>query len=514
MYDLYKPLRNSLRKIDVHSALLAMWAYSNHIEYGSPLPPSLVLRRPFDVMRGKVFLFQIHLMTREVILNCSLTGGEEFTAQTMSQTWNHINRIGEEISKARYADDSDSDRVLRDLIPLVHQQIPHRSTSDIARLLRYTRVFGDDAIGPILERKLGLNIVECYFLILIVVSGLQRTPFVNSEQDLDEFGISPDRSKVFFNWLSRSLSTTREVLSENQIYDANWAYTWNSLEERPLIILNEAAPSQMLCPNPALLWQKFSFGLFFELVKDSDFGNHYGNAFEEHVGEFAQRTLPTDRFAVHREAEYHVGKERKDGLDWFIKDDTANLFVECKTKRLRQGAKLVDATMLLNADLEVLANAVLQGYKNIVDVFNGKTDWLPAEKPSFLAITTLEDWLLLPPQIKLELHQLIEGKLIKEDRDPTLLRRIPYMVLSCHEFELMVIAAKSAGLFLILDGKNSGEFKDWQMNEFLQMNFKKELNDGFKYAYRQGWKDLMKTVSLSWREDIRLKMESTIERLG
>lgn len=514
MYDLYKPLRNYLRKIDVHSALLAMWAYSRHIEYGSSLPPSLVLQRPFDDMRGKVFLFQIHLMTREVILNCSLTGGEEFTGRTMSQTWNHINRIGEEISKARYAHDSDSDRVLRDLIPLVHQQIPHRSTLDIPRLLRYTRVFGNDAIGPILERRLGLNIVECYILILIVVSGLQRTPFVNSEQNLDEFGISPDRSKVFFNWLSQSLSTTREVLSENQVYDANWAYTWNSLEERPLIILNESVPSQMLCPNPALLWQKFSSGLYFELVKDSDFGNHYGKAFEEHVGEFAQRTLPIDRFAVYREAEYHVGKERKDGLDWFITDDTANLFVECKTKRLRQGAKLVDAAMLLTADLEVLANAVLQGYKNIVDVFDGKTAWLPAEKPSFLAITTLEDWLLFSPQIKLELHQSIERKLVKQHLDLTLLHRIPYVVLSCHEFELMVIAAKYAGLFVILNSKSSGEFKDWQMNEFLQRNFKKELLEGFEGAYRQGRKDLMKTVSRNWRDDIRLKTESTINRLG
>ncbi len=490
-----------------------MWAYSTHIEYGRGLPPSLILPRPFDDLRGKVFLWQIHLVSREIILNCSAIGGDEFNGRSMSQTLNYIHAIGEKISKDRYENEGDADRVLRDLMALIHQQTPHSSTLDVSRILRYTRIFGDAAVGPILEKKLGLNIVECHFLMLHVISTLQRTPWVSSRQRLDEFGIGIDRTKVFFDWLSRSLEDTCVSLSQNQSYDANWAYTWNALEERPLIFLNDFDRSEMLCPSPALLWQKIGTGLFFELVKEADFGNHYGNAFEEHVGEFAQRTLPPARFSVQGETEYWVGKNRKAGLDWLVKDDTANIFIECKTKRLRQGAKLVDASSLLNKDLEVLATAVAQGYKNIDDVLGKKTAWSPSENPSFLMVTTLEDWLLFSPQIKMDLHVLIEAIFTEENLDHNLLKRIPYVVISCHEFERMMIAIKSAGIFAVLDGKHSAEFKDWQMNEYLQRNYKEEISRGFGEAYSSNWKDLMTKLSRNWREDIRLKMESVVDNL-
>lgn len=253
MFDLYKPLRNHLRKVNANSALLAMWAYSENIENGKTLPPSLVLPRPFNDLRGRLFPWQIHLMIREIILNCPTSGGAEFTARSMSQTYNFLNAIGEEISKNRYADDADTDRVLRDLMALAHQQTTQGISLDITRILRYSRIFGDNAVGPILEKKLGLNIVECNFLILHIRSELQRTPWISSNQKLDEFGIGGDRLKVFFNWLSRSLAETRASLSKKQIYDANWAYAWNSLEERPLIFLNDTNPSEMLCPSPALL---------------------------------------------------------------------------------------------------------------------------------------------------------------------------------------------------------------------------------------------------------------------
>lgn len=394
MYDDYKPLRNYLRKINVYSALLAMWAYSSALEYGTALPPSLLLPRPFDKLNGRLFLWQIHLMSREIILNCSTTDGEDFTAKSMRQTLNYINAIGEKISKDRYVDEGNPDQLLRDLMPLIHQQIPYSSTLDVSRILRYTRIFGDAAVGPILEKKLGLNIVECCFLMLHIISTVRQSPWVSSRQKLDDFGIGIDRSKVFFDWLSRSLTDTRVSLAQNQAYDANWAYTWNPLEERPLIFLNDSNRSEMLCPTPALLWQKIGTGLFFELVNEADFGNLCGNAFESHVGEFAQRILPETRFSVQGETEYWIGKNRKAGLDWLIADNTANLFIECKAKRLRQGAKLVDATTLLNKELQVLAAAIVQGYKNIDDVMCQRTTWSPSSIPSFLVVVTLEDWLL------------------------------------------------------------------------------------------------------------------------
>lgn len=514
MYDSYKPLRNYLRKINVHSALLAMWAYSTSIEYGRILPPSLALPRPFDDLRGKVFPWQIHLMSREIILNCSTIGGEEFTGRSMSRTLNLINEIGEKISRERYRDEDDADRVLRDLMALFHQQTPHSSTLDVSRILRYTRIFGNDAVGLILENKIGLNIVECHLMMLHVISTLQRTPWISSNQKLDEFGIGIDRSKAFFNWLSRSLAATRISLSQTQVYDANWAYTWNTLEEKPLIFLNDSNHSEMVCPTPALLWQRIGAGLFFELVKEANFGNLYGSAFEEHVGEFAKRTLPPTRFTVQGETEYWVGKNRKAGLDWLIMDDTANIFVECKTKRLRQGAKLVDASSLLSKDLEVLATAVVQGYKNIEDVLDRRTVWEPSSNPSFLAVTTLEDWLLFSPQVKTDLHVLVERNFSRDNLDCDILNRIPYMIISCHEFERMMIAIKFAGIFPVLNGKQSDEFKDWQMNEFLQRNYKEEISRGFSEAYSANWKELMRRLSRDWDENIRIKMEGVVDSLS
>lgn len=247
-------------------------------------------------------------------------------------------------------------------------------------------------------------------------------------------------------------------------------------------------------------------------MNDVEFGNQYGKAFEEHVGEFAQKNLPHPQFIVHGEKEYFIGKNRKAGLDWLIMDNTANLFVECKTKRLREGAKLIDPSLLIK-DLEVLANAVVQSYKNIADVLKGRTAWPLSTNPSFLVVTTLEDWLLFSPRIKMDLHDLVESNFVNENLELDLLTRIPYVVISCQEFERMALAIKFAGVFSVLNGKNSAEFKDWQMNEFLQKNYGKEVSRGSREAYSAGWKDLMTKVSKNWRQDFRLKMESTVENL-
>ena len=72
---------------------------------------------------------------------------------------------------------------------------------------------------------------------------------------------------------------------------------------------------------------------------------------------------------VQPEAEYQVGKHRKDTVDWIVQEgDKSALFVECKTKSLTWASK-VGLTHLaaLDQDIRKLAGAVVQVYRTIAD---------------------------------------------------------------------------------------------------------------------------------------------------
>lgn len=510
MFNKYKPLRNRLREVNVSDSLLTLWEYYRHLEFNYPLSAALAGPKQFKDLRGKIFVWQLELIAREILINGRLIGGEKLSWSTLSRSLDDINTIQESISVDRYRDATDPDLVLKDITALIHQQVPKRAL-DVPWMTRYAAIFGHKAVGSMLEDKIGLNIVECYFFTFHIFSSLQREPWVNGKQIYQDFGVTEEKTSKFFNWLSRTPAELRQVLAPLQEYGPNWAYTWNALMETPFICISDTSRWQMICPIPSLLWSRVCNGLFYDLVKNPAFANPYGNAFEEHIGKFSNSVLQAEKFQVLKEQKYKVGKQVKDGIDWIVFDNNANLFIECKTKRLQQASKLVDAGIALQADLTTLAKAIVQGYKNILDALAGKTVWPVNGNQSYLMIVTLEDWMLFPAPVRAELNSIVASIMKSDKIDPAILEKIPFLHISCAEFELMLLAIRETGIYFLLSKKLDDEFRNWLMIDFIRECFGDEARSNFKLGYLTAWQNLCFEMSKNWHPELRTKLTETLD---
>ena len=116
---------------------------------------------------------------------------------------------------------------------------------------------------------------------------------------------------------------------------------------------------------------------------------------------------------IYQESKY--GKNNRT-TDWIMEDNTAILFIECKTKRLTIGAK----TELLNLDeleseLDKIADAIVQTYKSIENYKNRLYPQIKFDPAKHLypIIVTLEDWFLYGDPIIKKLDELVAIKLKK-----------------------------------------------------------------------------------------------------
>jgi hypothetical protein len=509
MYQSYKPLRNRLSKINVTNGLLAIWHYYAYISSKIPLPAPLTPRAfrhgdPLPIQQ-----WQLLLLSREVLINASTDAKASFTWSTIANSLNEIKVIQESISKSRYTEENGPDLAWWDVHALAHQQIPLQRLQNVQRMIRFSNIFGTDALDKLLQAKVGLTFMECVLLTFICVGNFERRGHLWKNQMYNEFGISKEKVQNFYSWLSKSPYELREELIKHRSYDQNWSYTWNALEGTPLVTVGTDERPAVICPIPSLIWNSMGSAIFFDLVNQRGFSGVYGRAFENHVGSFAHAVLTGPYFQIKGESIYKVGKDAKHGLDWYITDGCANLLVECKTKRIKVAAKTFDRQALLD-ELDVLATAVVQLYKNALDLVNGKTNISSNQKKCYLVVVTLEDWYLISMKATEELRGMVLAKLAENSIDPVIVNEMPYAITSCDEFERMICAIRMLGIEPVLGSKSSEEFVYWPMDGFL-MKYAKEIQLSFKETYGPPWSDLIRRMTETWNPEYRDKLTFDFE---
>jgi hypothetical protein len=157
-----------------------------------------------------------------------------------------------------------------------------------------------------------------------------------------------------------------------------------------------------------------SAGIFYDLVKTSDFDNPYGDSFQVYVGEVLYAVCKPPRFTILAEEPYFVGSDKFHGVDWLLSDDTGHLFIEAKTKRLTLGARIRSNDAAVEKDLMTMATAIVQHYRNIRDALDQKTRWVPNGKPVYPLILTLEDWFIFSPRITEILNKHVRRLLVDQ----------------------------------------------------------------------------------------------------
>jgi hypothetical protein len=226
------------------------------------------------------------------------------------------------------------------------------------------------------------------------------------------------------------------------------------------------------------LYWRFTGRLYYQLIRVPEFANEFGDGFQNYVGEVLERACsdPIQRFSAR---EYAVGKAKKRSVDWIIADENAAVFLECKAKRLSWGAK-VSLTDLgpLEADINSMADAVVQVYKTLADHLNNAYPHFPVSdnRKIFPAVVTLENWRLFGPVMINKLAKAVATKLNDVGLRADFVERMPYSIWAIEELEVGLQIMHANGIADFMEGKlTSEEMLQWDWQAYMTNRYPKSF---------------------------------------
>ena len=490
-YEQYKPFRNYIRNFEIVDSLNALKHILLFLQEDTPLPSYFCSwhRSNISLMKNHIHSWEIEILIREVILN-----GNTYGTKTLS-VWNHFYKAIEMLQKIENLaatvgsinnkfDNLELDRI-------IHRQIIWQNDPEGLSITKASMVFGEKTLRKLIEEEYGLGIEKILLLMIISKSMISRNIYFDTSTNFDYFSINQEQSCRIFEKIIISLKDLKENLRLTQQYNENWAYTWNPLISNPLIILDSQKRNHVICPIPMYLLRRSTSGIFYDLVNNERFTNSFGASFENFVGEIINTACDKERFSVTKIKPYTVNKSPRHGVDWILSDESANLFIETKTKRLTLQSKTTIDPQHMDKYIKILAEAIVQNYKNIKDIYNGLTNFNVNDLPSYSMIITMEDWYFVNPYLSQRLFLAVTEKMKVEHINIEYLDKYPFSVLSSNEFEyacqaIGIIGIKNCMDRIIYKGKFEHSIIPRASRIFSDLNVKSFL---FSEHYDSIWKD-------------------------
>jgi hypothetical protein len=484
MYDLYKPLRNYLRKHELFSGLKAVYHYFQFLQFDAALP--VVLQHPELSLRGAyrlgLFEWELQTLTREILLNCVEGEGHSlFSWKAIAAANNRIKHIENE-TWGRLAKEGD---IIFELTRIANRQFPWQLGINQPTLSRYFRIANHHLIRPMVIDEFGMTPEEM-FQIGVSLSGhflgqaALAVPISNQVNS-----VSPERCAAFLARFSRTLTEHKALAEAAQTYDINWAYNFNSLEEFPLIQISE---SEVLCPIPTFLLRRFCDGLYFDLVRrGNEFHPTFGLAYEDYVGDVSLAANFRGTFQILKSERYGPRTARKDTIDWLVFDGGATLFIECKASRVRLQAKvdLLERESIFK-ELRKLAGFIVQAYATLSDALNGQYgSWKPASTPVYPLIVTLDNWQRFG--FLDAISEQVKAVFAERGLDTNLLTEHPYTLCAVEEFEQAIQIMAAVGIDKFMSRKVIDEQAQWELATFISRFFKTESDAHVKPLFGMGF---------------------------
>lgn len=486
-YPQYKPLRNLLRQYNLHDSIEDIWWYFQAVDHSSS-NEKVWTGKGFTRLKEILHKWEIAILAREIALISTPEGKLRLRPwHNMAHVLNVLRQVTDDMAGSYLT----ANQAYNSLNPTGHLQFPWQRQRQLNALMRYFKVFSAPDVEHILVRETGVSTNE-WFVVGFATAGLLKDEcWISAHQDYRPLGIEPDRVKTVFDKLSQPIEELRAKVKDAARYDDTWMYTWNPLEAKPLVALNPSHPERLHCPVPYYVLKRTSQGLFYEIDKAEGFSNPFGASFQAYFGEVLVKTFPGPQFTIYEEREYKVGRHRKDGVDWILTDDQANLFIECKAKRMTVGAKSAVDPTIIGQQVNYLAEAVRQIYKNIADAIAGHTHWQRNDRPIFPLVVTLEDWYLLGISTDL-LAEGVRTKMAESNLDLTWLDTMPYTVASCGDFEDVSPTIAEVGIRRFFSLKHSINQKYWMIQDFAKEHFNEVYRRTVhRDIFREEWSQIL-----------------------
>ncbi len=465
-YPQYKPLRNLLRQYNLKHSIEDIWWYFQAVDRTST-NEKVWTGQGFTKLKDVLHKWEIAILAREILLHATPKGTLRLRPWPgMVRVLNMLRQVTNDMAGTYMT----SDQAYNSLNPTGHLQFPWQRSRQFNTLMRYFKVFSKPDVERLLVRATGVSTREWFFVGFATAGHLLKEHGMSARQDYRPFGIELERSKTVLSKLSQPYEELRAKIDDAAKYDETWMYTWNPLEAQPLVGLDPAFPEHLHCPIPYYVLRRVSQGLFYEIAQAEGFNNPFGASFQGYLGEVLSATFPRPQFTIYEEREYKVGRDRKDGVDWILTDDHANLFIECKAKRMTMGARSAIDPAIIGQQVEYLAKAVVQLYKNIADALAGHTQWPRNDRPIYPLVVTLEDWYLFGASADL----LVDGvrtKMAEANLDLGWLTTMPYSVASCEDFEDVSPTIGEVGIYSFFSLRHAGEQQRWMIQTFAAEHF-------------------------------------------
>jgi hypothetical protein len=480
VFATYKPFRNKIAALSVEDALSVIWAHTQFLQIDDfNFPKEIEVPDRYlklQVPQQWISEWQLELLAKEVVLNSGGAAKDNRTLRkwkTLSETINSLKKLEDDI----YGAYGSSVNPLVELIRIAHRQFIWQGNSpNSASIIRYFKIFNRPAIDAICEQKIGLNVWEIFMCGAAAMGYFLDRPAIVVPFKSEMKALTVDKFEKFFAFASRPLAELRSQLKAEQQYNENFSYAYSSLRAWPLVRMTYQGSDALVCPQMTLLYWRFTGGLYYELITVPEFGNEFGDGFQEYVGAVIERACP-DPMRRLGEADYAVGKAQKKTVDWIVAEDDAALFVECKARRLSWGAKVsLNDLAPLEADIDNMAAAVVQVYKTIADYRDGAYPHFryDEKRKIFPTIVTLENWHMFGDIMLNKLAEAVASKLEAAGLAKDDVGAMPYSVLAIEELEVALQIARDHGIARFIEGKlNDPEMKTWGWHGYMTNQYPK-----------------------------------------
>lgn len=483
IFQAYKPLRNNLRKLCVDDSLFVVWSYTQYLQFGKKFSKEIEVNPAFlnrkDTKSWRPNEWELELLVKEIFIN-----SQEICSSSLSlRKWNHFYKV---LSKLRCVRDEvaktyiDKKNVVTELYRIAHRQFPWQSRADFKFLFRYYKIFSNSTINDIVQNILGISVRDLYYIGLAFFAIYSEKPeiLLPLQLDLEKLGINLDKVNRFLNFTSENLSTLKDKIIQEQEFDDRFEYTYNPMRAYPIIKMLFKRKDSLVCPMLTLLFWRITSGLYYEICDEKDFGDNFGHSFQKYVGSVIEKANTNKAINFMEEEEYHVGRNRKDTVDWIVYDKDSALFIECKARRISLPAKieLRDSSIILK-ELDKMAKIILQIYKAIDDYCNNlyPSFKYEEERQIYPIILTMENWFLFGDKRS----DILDKMIIKEFSNINLpidyLKKMPYSICSVEDFEGMMQVMQTTYIKKFMDRKVFDKEKiEWLFRPFMSNEFAEE----------------------------------------
>ncbi|MCU1128939.1 hypothetical protein JAK51_22290 [Stenotrophomonas maltophilia] len=466
----YKRVRRTLQDFSLEDSLVHIWQYSRLISGGVPLPVTYNHQNAGTPRRIEkhVHAHELDLLAREMVLHASRS---EKPAKSSISTWEGAAAAFNAIKE--YAGgivDLKNEDVMLVLHRIAHQQFPKFSRLSHSKIGRYLSLYRHDQLRTIFERRLGITVESYFILAMAVLGSAVRKPHMNTTTDFSILGVDLDQSRAFFGRIAGHVDVIANKLRQDQKLDGCWEYTLNALHFLPLVALDEAHMERVLCPLPPALEARLIEGIFFDIYeRGSGFENAYGSAVEALVGRMLQ-ALP-DTYTVRKPDPITLGKQVFHLSDWIVKQGISSAYIECKAKRIALKGRVAATLDDLRAELQFLADAVVQNYANMLrtDKDIGTTGAIQGR--AYCLVVTLEDWILFSDSAFSTLHALVAKGLAEKNMPANLPDIAPYLILSAETFQSCVQALSLHSMEEVFGSAEHPDYKGWAFSTYLHRHF-------------------------------------------